>query len=136
MRGDPIRVTATRAWSSLAFSIVSESNRRRDLCRCLCAETVDNRALDLANDLDRKLYLNTQDGFGDLPQPRLVDARVTPHPLAALPAKLAPEAAASAGKARLHLSQWTARDAIHVHVRTSPVGAGVANIGPACAGIT
>ncbi len=39
---------------------------------------------DLANDLHRKLYLNTQDGFGVLPPPRLVDPRVTPHPLAAL----------------------------------------------------
>jgi hypothetical protein len=39
---------------------------------------------DLANDVHRKLYLNTQDGFAVLPPPRLVDPRVTPHPLAAL----------------------------------------------------
>jgi pimeloyl-ACP methyl ester carboxylesterase len=39
---------------------------------------------DLANDLFRKLYLNTQDGFSVLPLPVLVDPRVTPHPLAAL----------------------------------------------------
>ena len=38
----------------------------------------------LANDLHRKLFLNTKDGFSVLPPPRLVDARVTPHPLATL----------------------------------------------------
>jgi pimeloyl-ACP methyl ester carboxylesterase len=39
---------------------------------------------DLANDLHRKLFLNTKDGFSVLPPPRLVDPRVTPHPFAAL----------------------------------------------------
>jgi pimeloyl-ACP methyl ester carboxylesterase len=44
---------------------------------------------DLANDLHRKLFLNTaENGFGVLPPPRLVDPRVTPHPLAALLQKL------------------------------------------------
>ena len=38
----------------------------------------------LANDLHRKLFLNTKDGFSVLPPPRLLDPRVTPHPLAAL----------------------------------------------------
>jgi len=38
----------------------------------------------LANELHREMFLDTNDGFGVLPPRRLVDPRVTPHPLAAL----------------------------------------------------
>lgn len=39
----------------------------------------------LSNDLHRKLFLDNaaKDGFSVLPPPRLIDPRVTPHPLAA-----------------------------------------------------
>ena len=84
----------------------------------------------LSNDLLRKQFLDdaAKDGFSVLPPPRVVNPRATPHPLAAFPAKLTPEEPAATGKARLHLSERMAGDAIHVHLRTPPGGAGVADL--------
>jgi pimeloyl-ACP methyl ester carboxylesterase len=78
---------------------------------------------EIANDLHRKLFLNTNDGFSVLPPPRLVDPRVTPHPLATLLQRLRlKEPAPRVKRGFVYLSGWpeTPFTPTYERLRSSP----------------